>query len=369
MKIFFITNTIGDSGGSEIITRDLLRELISQGHELFIFTTCNYSLPKAHTHSIPTLGHHAFHKFEAPFFMRRALSLARFFNPDIIHSHSNSLMAFIGNYISKRLKKPHIYSVEVISPNRASLHGKTIYFFEKLLIPRMPLAAVTTWAENTAQILRKWKPNTRIEIIPAAVNLSKYNLSASGAKIKQKFGSHLITSLKNLAGVNTAGLKEIIDAMPFVKEKHPEYRYIVFGSGDGKRELEEYVKQKNLEDFVLLPGPVSPEECNEVWAATEISPHAFSFDITIAISLLEYMAFGVACIATDVGNMRNLLKDCGVVVPKNNPRALAKAINSLIENPSLRKKLASNARKKVLEEFDVRKVASNLSNLYKEVLK
>jgi len=92
MKIFYLTSVLGDSGGSEIYTRDLILELISRGHEVCVCTTIPYKVKGAKMAYLPRFGHHAFWKFEAPFFYRRALKAALEFKPDLIQSHSNSMM-------------------------------------------------------------------------------------------------------------------------------------------------------------------------------------------------------------------------------------------------------------------------------------
>lgn len=370
MRIFFITNTIGDYGGTEVMTRNLLSRLAKNGHKLFIFTSCDYRLGGAETYVTPHFGHHAFHKAQALLSVRKAVALAKRFRPDIVHSHSNCFMGMIGHAIKRELKIPHIYSIEMLSPNTASLHGKAIFLSEKFFIPRLNFDLLTCWsAKPIREFLVPWGiPKEKLFVVHPPVDFSNYNLRATGEKIKKRFGKNLLTSLKNLASLNTKALMQIIDAMVLVREAHPEYRYVIFGGGPGKEALQKYAVEKGLQGFVLFGGNVPQEECSEVWAATTIAPHAFVFDLTIGISFLEYMAFGVPCVVTDVGDARNLVGDAAVFVPKNNPQALASAINRLIENPAGRKTLSKKARKVVMEKFSLDAVASEMEKIYRRAL-
>ncbi|MDO8736774.1 MAG: glycosyltransferase [Thermoleophilia bacterium] len=70
--------------------------------------------------------------------------------------------------------------------------------------------------------------------------------------------------------------------------------------------------------------------------------------------LIEAMACGVPVIATDVGGIPDVITDHedGLLVPPRDPQALAGAISYIIDNPVAAERLAENAYKKVLEEYD-----------------
>ncbi len=92
MRIFYLTSVLGDSGGSEIYTRDLLRALMKRGHRLCVATTTRYKLEGAEMVYLPRFGHHGLHKFTAPLFTGKVLEAARKFKPDLVQSHSNCFM-------------------------------------------------------------------------------------------------------------------------------------------------------------------------------------------------------------------------------------------------------------------------------------
>jgi glycosyltransferase involved in cell wall biosynthesis len=66
----------------------------------------------------------------------------------------------------------------------------------------------------------------------------------------------------------------------------------------------------------------------------------------------EAMACGVPCVATDVGDAREILGDSGVVVPPSNPEALASGILALLGRLRLeRASLADSSRRRITENF------------------
>ena len=88
------------------------------------------------------------------------------------------------------------------------------------------------------------------------------------------------------------------------------------------------------------------------------------------VALLEAMASGLPCIATDIPGSRDLIipAESGVLVPPSNPEALASALVSLINSPDLRLKYAQNARRRVEENFSIEREVQLHEAMYAEML-
>jgi glycosyltransferase involved in cell wall biosynthesis len=87
-----------------------------------------------------------------------------------------------------------------------------------------------------------------------------------------------------------------------------------------------------------------------------------------SLALLEAMARGLPCIATDVGGNREALSDgAGVLVPARNPEALAKALASVLNDPDAARELGARARARALREFDVRQTVARTEALYESL--
>ena len=57
----------------------------------------------------------------------------------------------------------------------------------------------------------------------------------------------------------------------------------------------------------------------------------------------------------------------GLVVPVNNPEALAKAINQLLDDRQLRERLGQKARETVINTFDIKYISNRLLEIYKKL--
>ncbi len=91
----------------------------------------------------------------------------------------------------------------------------------------------------------------------------------------------------------------------------------------------------------------------------------------LARSVIEAMAQGVPPVVTNVGGLPELVVDgeSGLVVPPNDPDALARAIQSLLDDASLRSRLGQAARQRIEAHFHVRDYIQRMRALFQETLK
>ena len=90
----------------------------------------------------------------------------------------------------------------------------------------------------------------------------------------------------------------------------------------------------------------------------------------LGVAILEAMACGKACVASDVEGPRELLvhQQNGLLVPSEDVDALAGALNRLIENPALRARYGMSARRRVEERFTIEREVAQHEALYLEML-
>jgi glycosyltransferase involved in cell wall biosynthesis len=72
----------------------------------------------------------------------------------------------------------------------------------------------------------------------------------------------------------------------------------------------------------------------------------------LPLALLEAMAAGLPCVATDVGDIRAAVGDAVLLVPPEDDRALAAALDSLLGDPERRVALGRRARQRAVSHLD-----------------
>jgi glycosyltransferase involved in cell wall biosynthesis len=86
--------------------------------------------------------------------------------------------------------------------------------------------------------------------------------------------------------------------------------------------------------------------------------------------LLEAMALGLPCVATAVGGVADIMTDgeTGVIVPPEDPPALAEAIAGLLADEARAARLGRAARAHVQTTFTVAAHVDRMLSIYDEVL-
>lgn len=173
----------------------------------------------------------------------------------------------------------------------------------------------------------------------------------------------LILSVGRL--VEKKGLNYLISACGLLRDLGRRFQCrIVAGSRDRWDELSAQIRELGLTAHVVIEGPLENEEVRGWYSQASV----FALPCVVAGDgdrdgipnvLVEAAATGVPIVSTAVSGIPELVRDgeTGLVVPERDPKALAAAIERLLDSPELRKELSARARAHVEECFDLRRNA------------
>lgn len=138
----------------------------------------------------------------------------------------------------------------------------------------------------------------------------------------------------------------LIKAMKEVHGHHPDYDLKIYGGDtqDGTREiLVSYIKEEKMETYVTLMGMKEDIKKEIKEAAMFVLPSDYE---GMPNALIEAMAMGIPCIATDCpcGGPATLIEQgvSGILVPLGNQTLLSKSMIQLIENQEMADQIAEN---------------------------
>ncbi|HTC23947.1 MAG TPA: glycosyltransferase, partial [Gemmatimonadales bacterium] len=198
----------------------------------------------------------------------------------------------------------------------------------------------------------------RLGVIPNGVDLTRFGPAASSSN-----GSQLaqVATLANLRPEK--GLVQFVEAAGVVARTAPGARFVIWGEGPLRADLEVRIRSLGLTDVVEMPGATrSPEK---VLKQCQIFVLA-SLSEACSNVVLEAMATGLPVIATRVGGTPGLVDDrrTGLLVPPADAPALAQAILRLLETPATATEMGAQGRARALAEFGMDRMLERIDAFY-----
>ena len=171
--------------------------------------------------------------------------------------------------------------------------------------------------------------------------------------------------------VEKKGFDDLIEACALLRDRGVRFRGRIVGLGDQEERLGSLIAGRNLRDLVELTGPLPQGEMSRVvgGASAFAAPCVVGRDGNrdgLPTVLLEAMALGTPCVSTDVTGIPEVLRheETGLMVPQRDPAALADALARLLGDAGLRVRLAGGARRLIEAEFDARRNAAALRDVF-----
>jgi glycosyltransferase involved in cell wall biosynthesis len=132
-------------------------------------------------------------------------------------------------------------------------------------------------------------------------------------------------------------------AFALVQQRWPEAELTLVGGGSLDRELRSLVHELGLRQ-VTFTGRVAPQDIAAHYAAHDLYVQSPNID-NMPTSILEAFASGLPVVATKAGGVPAILTDGthGLLVPRDDHRAMADRILRLLEQPVMARDLARNA--------------------------
>lgn len=164
--------------------------------------------------------------------------------------------------------------------------------------------------------------------------------------------------------VPVKGYDMLIEAAATVLKRHTDWRWLVFGEGECRQELQESIVRHGIERQLLLSGYA--ENIGAYYAKSAMYVLS-SRSEGLPMVLLEAKAHRLPCVAFNVGcGVREIIEDGvnGLLVTPNDPAALAESVSRLIEDKALRAKLSAAAQKD-MEIFSPEYIAAQWTTLLK----
>ena len=163
------------------------------------------------------------------------------------------------------------------------------------------------------------------------------------------------------------GYDMLIDAWEVVYRTYPDWHLFIYGDGVLKKDFEQSIKQKHLEQNIILCAPVKDIEQKYLESSMYVMSSRFE---GFGMVLIEAMACGLPCISFDCPHgPSDIIKDeiDGLLVENGNVQLLSQKICRLIQDDTLRQQMGIHARKNVLR-YSKENIMQQWKDLFERLL-
>lgn len=369
------------TGGTEKYVRDLSTALIQEGHEVTVITN---NLPKsknaaAHEtlpEGIKVIRLDAVDMFSyLPVSTQFNLRMLQGF--DIVHAHVPAF-SFLRS-VAGKIKQPLVvtYHCDVTVSEKyfgvpvpqwlVPAFEESSNMYARMLLPKADAIYNTTetYAE-TSPVMK----NIPHRVIPIGIFSDKIDETQKKINMTpDKKNPRQLLFLGRLAG--NKGCDYLIKAMPKVLAKFPDTKLIICGDGEEKAHILDMVTQFNIGAAITFLGTATFEKLVELYytSIAYIFPSINRLE-AFGIVQLEAMANYTAVVASDIPGPNAVMEvgKSGLLVPKQNPDALADAICQILADPEKAKAMGKLGRELVETKYNWKTIVKQVIGIYDEVL-
>ncbi len=205
---------------------------------------------------------------------------------------------------------------------------------------------------------------TSAETEPSETELSEMELSAT------KLPASLRAEIACVARLQKEkGLPALVRALKILQTERPENapRCVIAGEGDERPALEALIAEQGAGEVVHLAG-FTPH-IGAILRAARISVLPSPAE-PFGLAIVEAMAQGRAVVAVDAGGPREIVVpgETGLLVPPDNPPALARALAELLDDPARAAAMGRAGRQRFQAHFTAARMARQTIEVYQSAL-
>jgi glycosyltransferase involved in cell wall biosynthesis len=355
---------IGGIGGSERHVLELLPALRARGIDARFLGLDNTAAAPDPFYEVLSARGVPFDRLACPRdvdpgLARRTSALVQRYRPDLVHTHLVHADVY-GATAAIRARARLVSTKHNDDPFRAG-RGR---YGERLLTRRASRVICITEA------LARFNRDV-VGLPPSKLRVVRYGLDAPPEPWGPHGGPELAPEGPVLLAVcrlvPQKGVDVAIEALPRVRERHPDVHLVVLGEGPLRSQLAELAAAHGVEDAVSFPGRVGDVAWWLRRAAVLVHPARWE---GFGLALLEAMLSERPVVASAVSSIPEIVVDgeTGRLVPPGDAGALAEALSDLLEHPARASAMGAAGRALALAEFSVERMAERTAGVYEEVL-
>ncbi len=223
-------------------------------------------------------------------------------------------------------------------------------------------AFITLSVRGQLELERLGVPAARRHLVPNGIEVARF---AAISPAPPPGGPLCLLSVARLA--EQKGLDVLLRALPAVRAVIGPVTLTLLGEGPERSRLGTLAAELGLAEVVSFQGVVRDVRPFLAAAHAFVLPSRYE---GIPLALLEAMAAGLPVVATAVDGNTDLIRDGvdGLLVPRDDPVALAQALVRILRDPDLAKRLGEEARRRARAGYTAEAMVERTLRVYREAL-
>ena len=299
--------------------------------------------------------------------------------PDVIVATSPQIFTALGGCVLAWLRRrPFVFELRDLWPDSiaavgAMREGPLLRLLRRLEYGLYRRAARIISVTNAfKQVLAgNGIPAEKIAVVRNGVDLQAFVPGPKEPELERRLGleGKFVAAYVGTIGM-AHGLETLLAAAEHLRGRK-NLAFVLVGTGAERARLEDDAKRRSL-DNVIFVGPVDKETVKRYWRLCEVAlvllKDASLFLHVIPSKMFEAMGTGRPVILGVRGESKQLLNEsgAGIAVSPGNPRALAEALEKMMDNPALCRSMGAAGRKFVERAFDRRRLALEMLKILEE---
>lgn len=271
--------------------------------------------------------------------------------PDVIHAHMGGVV--FAAPLSLLLKIPLVITA----------HTRPDVAFSKKIVPVLKFCMRFT----NCKMVAVSKENFTLLKQYFGGSEGKYTYVNNGIDLSRFYKK----KHENFTFINVARQDEnknqiaILKAFTELYKENKKIKLYLVGDGPCHQMLQQEICRRGLDNGVTMPGNVSNVE--DYYALADVYVQA-SHREALPLTTLEAMAAGLPIISTDVGGMKDIVKDNGILISDNDDNALLCAMKKFLQCKVSEREHLGTISRQIVKEYSSVEMAKKYVEIYKDFL-
>jgi glycosyltransferase involved in cell wall biosynthesis len=283
---------------------------------------------------------------------------------DVVHAHRAHAHT-LGLIAATLTGRPFVVSRRVAHRPKDGLGSRVKY-------SSRPVTTIIAISHAVKDVLVQYGVDpSRVAVVYSGTDPSRYRPGLDRARVRREFGvpddAPLVAKVANFYP-GWKGHDVFLSAAALIRAALPEARFLLVGKSTDSEAMRAAVHAAGLDACVIMAGyrPDVPD----VLAAIDVLANCPRAREGLSVAILEALAAGRPVVATRVGGIPEIVRDgeTGLLVPPEDPRALADAVVKLVTDRDLAARLGEGAGRLVREQFTFEKMVEGNERVYLGIL-